>query len=132
MKQLSFLCTLILTSAIGFSQEVWEAPKEASIIQSPIDLLNTKTIRAGEKLFGTACWSCHGEYGEGDGVAAEGLEVAPSDLSSSTIQQQTDGDFFWKVSTGRGQMAGYKESLSEEERWQLVAFIRSLANSNEP
>src|SRR5690606_20950235 len=33
---------------------------------------------------------------------------------------------FWKISEGRGAMPAYKASLTDEQRWQLVAYLRTL------
>ncbi len=114
------------------AQQPWHAPSEAQKQKSPINLKDEKVISKGEKLFGSTCWTCHGEQGEGDGMLAESLDPKPANLTNSTIQQQTDGAFYWKISKGRGTMVGYEDALSDEQRWQLVAFIRSLAKRNEP
>lgn len=122
---------VLMISATVFAQEVWEVPEEAQNLQATIDLKDENAIRAGEKLFGAACWTCHGEYGDGEGIVAKEMDPPPTDLTSEFVQAQTDGALFYKISYGRDQMANYEYSLSEEERWQLVAFIRSLAKDQE-
>lgn len=131
MKELAPILILMALSATTFSQEPWTVPEEAKNRQATIDLSDENAIRAGEKLFGSACWTCHGESGEGNGLAAVELETPPSNLTSTFVQKQSDGTLFWKISYGRDQMANYEYSLSEEERWQLVAFIRTLAKEYE-
>lgn len=39
---------------------------------------------------------------------------------------QSDGALFWKMTHGRGNMPPFKEALSENQRWQLVSFIRKI------
>ena len=39
----------------------------------------------------------------------------------------TDGEIFWKISEGRAPMPGFKKQLSEEDRWQLVHYLRAFA-----
>jgi mono/diheme cytochrome c family protein len=39
----------------------------------------------------------------------------------------TDGEIFYQISQGRKPMPAFKKRLSEEERWQLVLYVRSLA-----
>ena len=125
------LVGFLFAHVAAFAQNGWQAPEEAISKKSPIDLTNEKVILRGEKLFGNTCWTCHGEEGKGDGVAAEALDPQPSDLTSVASQSQSDGSFFWKITKGRGNMVGYEDALSEEQRWQLVAFIRSLAQEQE-
>jgi mono/diheme cytochrome c family protein len=35
-------------------------------------------------------------------------------------------DFFWKIANGRGAMPAWKNSLSENQIWDLVNYIKSL------
>jgi len=72
------------------------------------------------------CAICHGKKGKGDGVAGMALKPRPADFTKDVIQKQTDGAIYWKLTEGKAPMAAYKETLSEEQRWQLVNFIRSL------
>ncbi len=126
MKNL--LTTIILfAAAFAASAQDWKAPVESDKVESPFSLEDEKSILKGEKLFGNMCWTCHGEEGKGDGLAAEGLEVKPADLTSTLMQSQSDGSFYWKITHGRGLMVGYEDALSDKQRWQLVAFIRSIA-----
>jgi mono/diheme cytochrome c family protein len=39
----------------------------------------------------------------------------------------TDGEIFYQISQGRKPMPGFKKRLTEEQRWQLVLYVRSFA-----
>jgi mono/diheme cytochrome c family protein len=41
----------------------------------------------------------------------------------------TDGELFYEISQGRKPMPSFKKRLTEEQRWQLVLFVRSLSAS---
>jgi mono/diheme cytochrome c family protein len=41
------------------------------------------------------------------------------------VQSETDGELFWKISTGRGAMPPWKH-LPEKDRWEIVNYIRTL------
>jgi mono/diheme cytochrome c family protein len=45
------------------------------------------------------------------------------------MSAQSDGELFYKISEGRRPMPEFKTKLTEEQRWQLVLFTRSLADS---
>jgi mono/diheme cytochrome c family protein len=45
------------------------------------------------------------------------------------VQDQADGELFWKISEGRGAMVGWKLIISEEDRWHLVNYIRTLKSN---
>jgi mono/diheme cytochrome c family protein len=39
----------------------------------------------------------------------------------------TDGEIFWKMTEGRKPMPSFKKQLTDEQRWQLVNFLRTFA-----
>jgi mono/diheme cytochrome c family protein len=78
-------------------------------------------------LYITNCSPCHGDKGRGDGPAAQGLNPKPADHTSAAVQSESDGAIFWKLSEGRNPMPGYKKIFSEEQRWELINYIRTLA-----
>ena len=103
----------------------WKAPAWADTLKNPFPN-DAKAIQAGQKIYGQLCAICHGNTGKGDGVAGMALNPRPADLTSEKIQRQSDGAIYWKITTGRPPMASYKASLTDEQRWQLVNYIRSL------
>jgi len=103
----------------------WVAPAAASKRVNPLKG-NAAATAAGKKLYITLCSSCHGNKGKGDGPAAIAINPRPADHTSEKIQKQSDGAIFWKITQGQPPMASYKESLKEEQRWQLVNYIRTL------
>jgi len=111
------------------AQSGWQAPPEADKLVNPLKG-DAKSIEKGKEIYQRLCASCHGQTGKGDVPAMQALNPKPSDLTSSAVQQQTDGAIFWKISEGRGLMAAYKNILSEEERWALVNYIRKLRNQS--
>jgi mono/diheme cytochrome c family protein len=108
--------------------KVWTAPKEAIDVKNPL-AGNNDIIPYAKVIYTTYCGPCHGSKGKGDGVAAAGLAKKPADHSSDLVQQQTDGALFWMISTGRSPMPTYKAALTENQRWELVNYIRTLAKN---
>jgi mono/diheme cytochrome c family protein len=103
----------------------WFAPLKADEIINPMKGNSGATIK-GKVIFEKYCKVCHGFEGKGNGLAVPELPVRPADLSSANVQKQSDGVIFWKMSTGRAPMASYEQSLTTDERWQLVNYIRNL------
>ena len=48
------------------------------------------------------------------------------------MDAMTDGEIFWKISTGNRPMPSYKGQLSESDRWELVSFLRTFAHPPGP
>lgn len=103
----------------------WVAPDSAEAIQNPL-AGQVATVEAGRKLFKNMCEVCHGSEGKGDGLAGTYLTPSPADLTNDRIQTQSDGAFFWKLAEGRPPMASYRDVLTDDERWQLINYIRVL------
>lgn len=105
----------------------WVAPKEADALKNPVKD-NAAATAEGKKLYVQYCTICHGGKGKGDGAAGIALTPKPGNFTTQKMQAQTDGAIFWKLTNGRPPMAAYKDILKkEEQRWQLVNYIRTLA-----
>lgn len=110
-------------------EQSWQAPKEAAKVHNPYKG-NVNVAKAGMKIFAQQCAPCHGNSGKGDGIAAQFLETKVPNLKVKTTQVQKDGELFWKISNGKTPMPAFKDILSEDQRWQLVEFIRTINSSN--
>lgn len=79
--------------------------------------------KEGEKLYTVNCMSCHGTPGKGNFLK---LVPPPGDPATDKIQHNTDGEIFYKVSEGRGQMPSFKSVLVADEIWKIIAYLRSF------
>jgi mono/diheme cytochrome c family protein len=112
-------------------EETWTAPADAAAVKNPIPA-DEKSVAVGKGIYTRYCLACHGTAGKGDGPAALATKVKPGDLSNPKMWQETDGALFWKVTTGRGSMISYKKQLTDDERWQAIDYIRTLAPKPAP
>lgn len=95
-----------------------------------------RVLAQGQQLFEQECSVCHGPQGRGDGPAAYLLFPKPRNFttglfkirSTPTGEMPTDEDLFRTISNGMpgSAMAGFAW-LGEEQRWVLVAYLKSLA-----
>ena len=104
----------------------WKAPSEADEIPNPIEYTES-SIAQGSKLYDARCVGCHGTNGKGDGPFAKNLDPKPANLVER-LKDHSEGDFFWKISNGRGPMPGFKNQLSEKKIWDVINYIKSLSN----
>jgi mono/diheme cytochrome c family protein len=74
---------------------------------------------AGANLYRNNCAKCHGAEAEGKGSRPT--------LKSDRIKNATDGELAWILKNGEAfkGMPGWG-GLPEQERWQLVAYVRSM------
>jgi mono/diheme cytochrome c family protein len=107
------------------SKGPWVAPSGADTIKNPLKG-KPDAVAAGKKIYATYCAVCHGDKGKGNGMAAAGLNPKPADHTSAKFQSQSDGAIYWKLNTGRAPMASYEKTLTLQQRWQVVNFMRTL------
>ena len=120
---MTLLAALVLTGTV-LAQGPWVAPATEKAKKNPLPK-DSKVVEQGEKVAKTNCVSCHGAKGKGDGAAAVALNPKPADWTSGRVQDETDGELFWKISNGRGAMPPWKH-LPENDRWAVIRYIRSL------
>jgi len=86
------------------------------------------SIAHGQALFQLHCATCHGRTGRGDGPAAAGLLRLPANLTAPHTNDHTAGDIFWWLTRGVGiVMPAFGAALSEDDRWDLINFLRALS-----
>jgi putative copper export protein/mono/diheme cytochrome c family protein len=101
-----------------------------SFYQSPTNFAAASIVR-GAALLPAHCAVCHGTEGRGDGPGAKGLPVPPADLTAAHLWGHSDGELFWWLSHGieapEGGLAmpGFAGTLSEDQRWALIDYIRA-------
>jgi mono/diheme cytochrome c family protein len=126
----SLLLSICLIGALPTNAQIpdWVAPKDAQAVKNP--MTSTAPLLADAKVLYTSnCGPCHGEKGKGDGPAAQGLSPKPADHTSAVVQSESDGSLFWKLSEGHNPMPAYKKVFTEQQRWALVLYIRTLAKN---
>ena len=110
------LCSLLLLSSpsFGFAQELFGNPQE------------------GKVLYEKHCAHCHGSNGAGDGPDTQFLMVQPANFHSLESRSKTDWDLMTIITHGVAfsPMHGWADRLSEEQRWNVLRYIRLLAPFN--
>jgi mono/diheme cytochrome c family protein/5-hydroxyisourate hydrolase-like protein (transthyretin family) len=86
-------------------------------------------VEAGRVLYEGNCAACHGEQGGGDGPQAAALSGALADLRKpETLSERRGQDLFDLISEGSPLgMPALGTTLSDDERWHLVSYVRSLS-----
>jgi mono/diheme cytochrome c family protein len=88
------------------------------------------SIVHGAELFTIHCASCHGRQGHGDGPAGRFFRVKPSDLTADHVYGHQDGDLYWWIVNGIGDvMPPSGAALDEDARWNVIDFVRANADA---
>ncbi|HEY7449348.1 MAG TPA: c-type cytochrome [Vicinamibacterales bacterium] len=111
------------TLAVGHPRILDRVDAE-ELLMNPLEA-TPAVVEQGRTLFETYCVICHGRDGRGGGRLGKYFMKVP-DLSIAEIQAYPDGLLYSVIREGGFNMPGYAESLSAQERWAVVHFIRSL------
>lgn len=89
---------------------------------------SSQQLTRGAELYQQNCASCHGASGKGDGAqAAASSQPLSSFTGQAFMAKKSNQDFFKAISDGVSpNMPAYAKQLSEEDRWALVDYTRSL------
>jgi mono/diheme cytochrome c family protein len=90
---------------------------------------NPSTLADGKEAFGHYCVACHGNDGQNTGIPfAEHLSPPAPSLASQQVQTYTDGQLKWIINYGLwpSGMPGAQETLSDDEQWSIVYYLRHL------
>lgn len=103
----------------------WIAPASSTNVKNPF-FGNKVATAEGKSIYNQMCVLCHGLTGKGNGAAGLSLVKKPANFLALKVRNQTDGNIFWKITTGKAPMASYEELLTDDQRWKLVNYIREL------
>jgi mono/diheme cytochrome c family protein len=115
-----------------FSKNTWELPADADKTKNAV-AASPESVAKGKELFLERtkgnCIFCHGETGAGNEANLPKLRRKPADLSNKErMSAMTDGEVFWKITKGiTGIMPAGEKRMTEEERWHVVNYVRTLA-----
>ena len=128
-KILSFvsISLLILTNV---QAQDWNVTAEQKDMKLGV-AFTEDTQDAGNAIFKKSCKMCHGDVN----IAASNdreLPLAPNLGATDWQKANSDGEIFTKISNGKGGMPPFAGSLSEEDRWKVVAFIRTAYDGYTP
>jgi mono/diheme cytochrome c family protein len=135
----ALLLSVFTLSACASGSSATAQPQETPVLTPPAQyagktnpMANDQAAAdAGKQIFDTNCSSCHGADAKGDGPAAVSLNPSPADLAD--LQSNfSDAYIFWRISEGgslppfNSQMPTWKSTLSEDQIWQVVTYLRTF------
>jgi mono/diheme cytochrome c family protein len=135
-KAITLLVTMIIAVVFVLGNSVnaqqakakaWPVPDKNKTMKAAVNLKDATVISNGKDLWAKNCKSCHGAKGLGDGPKGASLKTFPGDFSAAAFQGSTDGELFFRTSTGRDEMPSYEKKIPDaNDRWALVAYMRTL------
>ena len=128
---------LLLLAAVAVPSQT---PEQGADVSAPIpdaararrnpQPASPESISNGKMVFSSQCTMCHGTKGDGQGDLVSRLKLTIPDFTDPGHQgSRTDGELFYILTHGHGRMRGEGDRLSDEIKWNLVNYIRSLSRT---
>jgi mono/diheme cytochrome c family protein len=87
-------------------------------------------LRRGQERFNITCAMCHGATASGNGITKQyGLTTVVS-LQDDRIRKMADGEIFNTITNGKNTMMAYGPTITVEDRWAIIAYLRALQRSH--
>jgi mono/diheme cytochrome c family protein len=99
------------------------------VIGAPFDgVVDIVLLERGRSIYDERCAVCHGAQGKGDGPEAPFLSPRPGSLISAATSIKSDAELLAIIDNGkpRTAMLAWKDTLTEEQRHDVLAYIRTL------
>ena len=98
-------------------------------VTSPVDTMTTAQLVESERLYLINCGICHGKNLDGNGPLYKGGEgpfaAKPATLvGDAKYEAMPNGQMFYSVAYGKGQMGSYASQLTRRQRWEVIAYIK--------
>lgn len=94
----------------------------------PVDVTEA-LIKRGQERFNINCAVCHGKLALGNGITSKLGIAAIANLQDDRIRTMPDGQIFSTISNGKNTMGAYGPNIAIEDRWAIVAYLRTLQKS---
>jgi mono/diheme cytochrome c family protein len=122
LYRIIIMASLLTSAVLAVSDWQKKVPDSDRTRPNPI-APSPESIAAGKEIYAVKCAKCHGANAEGKGHH-------PS-LQTKEIHSASAGELEWLIAHGNRWhgMPAY-ESLSQEQRWQLVSYIQSLPTAS--
>jgi mono/diheme cytochrome c family protein len=120
MMRSAVIVTGLLIGIVGFGSASGRGLKDLNVSAKERDTVS------GREIYVNTCIRCHGI----DGKGAMGIQFVPppADLTSDAIQSRLDATLFKRIHDGKANtaMGAWKYALSDDEIWDVLAYIRTL------
>jgi mono/diheme cytochrome c family protein len=104
----------------------YKIPPEAAAKENPTKP-GPESLAKSKKLYAIDCAMCHGEKGDGKGDMASDIKNVTDFTNPDALKGRTDGELFYVIRHGKGEMPPEGDRAKDEDVWHLVNYVRSLA-----
>ena len=136
---------LVLVTGAGAHVDHEHPPVPAAYADAHVPVgvwTDPRMLARGKEIYAAKCAVCHGTDGKGRGPGAANLPLKPADLTDARMVAEMPGNYWvWRVSEGglvepfkskSSAMPAWKDELSLQERWAVIAYAHTLSGHRGP
>ena len=98
---------------------------QAATLPESIKVTKELLVR-GKERYDIFCSVCHGITGYGNGMVVQRGYKAPPSYHIDRLRDAEMGYFYGVIKNGFGIMSGYADQIPVEDRWAIVAYVKTL------
>lgn len=95
------------------------------VSESPLPVTRELLLH-GRQRFEIYCAPCHGRTGDGDGMVVRRGYKQPSSFHVDRLRMAPIGYYYYVMTNGFGVMPSYAAQIPVEDRWAIIAYLRTL------
>jgi mono/diheme cytochrome c family protein len=108
-------------------------PPQDSTSKRPNPLPSTpQTVADGKLAYRRYCWPCHGPNLDGNATVGPSFPRGSQNLMLGDVINQPDGELFWKITAGSGMHPRLGSTITANECWQIIAYMRAVQKGQKP
>lgn len=88
--------------------------------------VDAQFLQRGQMQYGIYCQPCHGALGDGKGITSKFGMGNTANLHQERLVKAPDGEIFQTITQGKSTMMGYGAQVPVNDRWAIVAYVRTL------
>ena len=104
-----------------------KVPPEAANRSNPVKP-SPESLARGKKIYGYDCAVCHGTDGDGKGDMTD-MKRIPDFTDAEAMKDRKDGEWFYIIQKGKGEMPSEGDRAKSEDTWNLVNYVRSFGKT---
>ena len=138
---LSILSLVLFSLPVAGQQTPAAKPNQPLAAPTPVEAVRkanpvkytAESIARGRRQYGYDCAMCHGKEGNGRGDVAADMKLKVGDFTDpSTLKDRTDGELFYIIKNGKGDMPPEGDRVKPDLVWDMVNYIRSFSKKDRP
>lgn len=138
LRALKIIPLVVLLCAVSLFLYSQTAPKSAPYVIPPQIAHESNPVKptpagmaTARRFWGYDCAMCHGDNGDGHGGMASSLKTPMLDFRTpGALSKYSDGELFYIISHGKGEMPGETGRQSVDGIWNMVTLVRQMSHQN--